>query len=147
MLLADAAQAVSGKLYILGGGWSLIGPEPTPMAIAIKIDLPWESADIPHTLQLDLLGEDGQPAVLPLQTEDDPEPRNRPMQISGQFQTGRPPDLRSGTPLDVAMALNIPPLPLQPDYHYTWRCSIDGESRQDWQVSFLTRPAQGAPNP
>jgi hypothetical protein len=147
MLLADAAQAVSGKLYILGGGWSLIGPEPTPMAIAIKIDLPWEAADIPHTLQLDLLGEDGQPAMLPLQTEDDPEPRNRPMQITGQFQTGRPSDLRSGTALDVALALNIPPLPLQPDRRYTWRCSIDGESRQDWQVSFLTRPARGSSHP
>jgi hypothetical protein len=24
MLLADAAEAVNGKLYILGGGWSII---------------------------------------------------------------------------------------------------------------------------
>ena len=26
MMLADAAQAVEGKLYILGGGWSVTGP-------------------------------------------------------------------------------------------------------------------------
>jgi hypothetical protein len=142
MLLADAAQAVGGKLYILGGGWSLIGPDPVPTAIAIKIDMPWDEANRPHTLQIDLLDEDGQPALLPLQTEDDPEPRNRPMQIGGRFQTAQPPNLRSGTPLDVAFALNIPPLPLQPDRRYTWRCSIDGRSEEGWQVSFLTRPAQ-----
>jgi len=26
MMLADAAQAVNGKLYIMGGGWSVMGP-------------------------------------------------------------------------------------------------------------------------
>jgi hypothetical protein len=86
MLLADAVQAVSGKLYILSGGWSLIGPDPAPTAIAIKIDLPWEMADRPHTLQLDLLDEDGQPAMLPLGTVDNPVPENRPLQISGHFE-------------------------------------------------------------
>ena len=40
MLLADAAQAVNGKLYILGGGWSVAGPDPTPMAIALKMEVP-----------------------------------------------------------------------------------------------------------
>ena len=28
ILLADAAQAVEGKLFVLGGGWSVTGPEP-----------------------------------------------------------------------------------------------------------------------
>ena len=28
MLLADSAQAIEGKLYILGGGWSITGPDP-----------------------------------------------------------------------------------------------------------------------
>src|SRR5207244_5203833 len=36
ILLADAAQAVEGKLYVLGGGWSTTGPDPAPMARAIK---------------------------------------------------------------------------------------------------------------
>jgi hypothetical protein len=27
MMRADAVQAVAGKLYILGGGWSVTGPE------------------------------------------------------------------------------------------------------------------------
>jgi hypothetical protein len=43
-------------------------------------------ADRPHTLQLDLLDEDGQPAMLPLGTVDNPVPENRPLQISGHFE-------------------------------------------------------------
>ena len=49
LMLADSAQAVEGKLYILGGGWSLVGPEPTPMAIALKIEVPWDETNRRHT--------------------------------------------------------------------------------------------------
>jgi hypothetical protein len=35
MLLADAAQVAEGKLYILGGGRNIIGPEPSSSAVAI----------------------------------------------------------------------------------------------------------------
>ena len=37
MILADSAQVADGKLYILGGGWSITGPDPTPSAVAIKM--------------------------------------------------------------------------------------------------------------
>src|SRR4029077_19300015 len=33
MLLADFAQVADGKLTVVGGGWSLTGPEPTPFGI------------------------------------------------------------------------------------------------------------------
>ena len=39
-MLADSAQEVGGKLYILGGGWSVTGPVVPPSAVAIKIDVP-----------------------------------------------------------------------------------------------------------
>ena len=32
MLLCDAAQVADGKLYVLGGGWSMTGPDPVPSA-------------------------------------------------------------------------------------------------------------------
>ncbi len=41
MLLCDAAQVSDGKLYILGGGWSMTGPDPVPSAVALKIDVYW----------------------------------------------------------------------------------------------------------
>jgi hypothetical protein len=40
MMLADAAQVANGKLFILGGGWSVTGPEPSPSAIVLKIAVP-----------------------------------------------------------------------------------------------------------
>jgi len=48
MMLCDAAQVADGKLFILGGGWSLIGPDPMPSAIAIKVDVGWHEATRAH---------------------------------------------------------------------------------------------------
>ena len=45
-MLADAAQAVEGKLYILGGGWSVTGPEPSASAIAAYIQVPWDRTNV-----------------------------------------------------------------------------------------------------
>jgi hypothetical protein len=134
ILLADAAQAVNGKLYILGGGWSNTGPEATPMAIAIKIEVPWTESNQRHMLRLALLNEDGRPVMVPTMVGD------RPLELTSEFEVGRPPGLKTGTPLDVAMAFNILPLPLPPDSRYVWRCSINDLSPEEWQVSFSTRP-------
>jgi hypothetical protein len=136
MLLADAVQAVDGKLYILGGGWSIRNAEPTPMAIAIKLEVPWTEANQRHTVALTLLDEDNRPVMVPTPVGD------RPVELSAEFEVGRPVGLRPGTPLDVPLAINLGPLPLQPDRRYIWRCSIDRESGENWQVSFATRPAQ-----
>ena len=65
MLLADSAQAVGGKLYILGGGWSITGPMPSPSAIALKIEVPWDLAARRHNILLELVDADGQPIRLP----------------------------------------------------------------------------------
>jgi Family of unknown function (DUF6941) len=139
MLLADAVQAVGGKLYILGGGWSIIGPDPNPMAIAIKVEVPWEESNRRHALQLTLLDEDGRPVMIPTPIGD------RPVELSMEFEVGRPPGLRAGTPLDVPLAINLGPLPLQPDRRYVWRCAIDSESEDNWQVGFSTRPLPSSP--
>ena len=136
ILLADAAQAVGGKLYILGGGWSITGPAPTPMALAIRIEVPWTEANIQHTLELKLLNEDGQPVMAPTVTGD------RPIELTSRFETGRPAGLRQGTPLDVNLAINLSPLPIPPGSRFVWRCFINGETADEWQVSFSTRSQQ-----
>lgn len=138
MLLADSAQAVNGKLYILGGGWSITGPQLAPTAIAIKIDVPWSEANQRHTLRLDLLDDDGQPVMVPTPTGD------RPVQIKSQFEVGRPPGLTPGTDLDVVLAINIGPLPIPPGGRYVWRCWINDETDDEWKLTFSTRPAQAS---
>src|SRR5215467_6166980 len=122
ILLADAAQSVDGKLYILGGGWSITGPDPVPMALAIKIEVPWTEANTPHTLELKLINEDGQPVIAHTPIGD------RPIELTSEFETGRPAGLRQGTPLDVALAINLMPLPLPPGSRFTWHCFIDGNT-------------------
>jgi len=136
MLLADAAQAVNGKLYVLGGGWSITGPGPTPSALAIKIDVPWDEGNKKHRFRLALIDGDGQPVMVPTAVQ----ATTMPVELSGEFEAGRPAGLKPGTPLDVVLALNIGPLPLQADARYVWRMWIDDQTREDWEVSFSTRP-------
>ena len=41
-MLADYAAAADGKLTIVGGGWTVTGPQPVPFAIAILVEVPWQ---------------------------------------------------------------------------------------------------------
>jgi hypothetical protein len=135
LLLADSAQVSEGKLYILGGGWSVTGPLPTPSAVAIKIDVPWDGANVVHRFELQLLTADGPPVKLPTVGGLEEE-----IKVEGDFEVGRPPGLRPGTPIDVPLAVNIGPMPLPPDSRYVWKLSIDGDTNELWQVAFSTRP-------
>ncbi len=136
MMLADAAQEVGGKLYILGGGWSITGPDPVPMAIALKLEVPWDRTNEQHSLLLELLDEDGEPVLVP-----GPESEEVPLQVTGEFEAGRPPGIKPGTPIDSALAVNFGPLPLEGGRRYQWRLSIDGETDEDWALGFSTRRA------
>jgi hypothetical protein len=75
LLLADSAQAIGGKLYILGGGWSITGPDPAPSAIALKVQVPWDRANHRYELLLELLDADGHPVEVTL--SEDGSPLNR----------------------------------------------------------------------
>lgn len=136
MMLADSAQAVDGKLYILGGGWSLTGPDAIPSAIAVKVEVPWDEANTKHALKLALFDEDGRPVKVPTPTGE------IPVELGTDFEVGRPPGLKPGTALDFVFAVNIGPLPLTPDERYVWQLSIDGRSEEGWQLAFSTRPAK-----
>ena len=131
-MLADSAQAVNGKLYILGGGWSVTGPAPATMALAVKIEVPWDEANMKHRFVLELLDADGRPFIAP--------GREGPLQVDGQFEVGRPAGVAPGTPIDFVFAVNIAAIQLVPSSRYTWRLSVDDNSHDDWYVSFATRP-------
>jgi Family of unknown function (DUF6941) len=135
LLLADSAQAVNGKLYVLGGGWSITGPAPSPMALAIKIDLPWDRANMKHRWKLELVDSDNRPVKTQIQPDAEPEP----FVIEGEFETGRPPGLKPGTPLDVPLAFNFGPIALQPGMRYEWRFSFAKYKEETWSVAFSTR--------
>jgi hypothetical protein len=133
MLLADSAQVSEGKLYVLGAGWS-VSHGTSPMALAVKVELPWEEANKNHSWTLELISEDNEAVMFP--GPDGPQP----LRAEGSLEVGRPSGLKPGTPLDATLALNVGPLPLSSG-RYIWRFSIDGETREDWQAAF-TRQAE-----
>jgi hypothetical protein len=133
LVLADYAVVSEGKLTIVGGGWSQTGPEPAPFGIGLLIQVPWDQSNTVHTFAVQLLDADGEPVVLETSEEDE-----QPVAFGGDFEVGRPPGLKPGTPLDFPVAMNSTPLPLEPG-RYEWRLTIDGQSQQDWTLAFTVR--------
>jgi hypothetical protein len=131
LMLADAAQVADGKLFILGGGLSDIGPGPQPSAIAMLIEVPWDRANINHDWKFELLDEDGTPVLF-----DD-----QPVIVGGQFEAGRPTGLAPGTSMNVPMAINFTALPIEPGRRYEWRLSINETGEPEWSLPFRVRPA------
>jgi hypothetical protein len=130
MLLADSAQVAEGKLYVLGGGLTAIGPRPQPVALALHIKVPWDRANIAHELSIELHDQDGQMISH----------NEKPLRFSGRFEAGRPAGLPHGSPLGVSMAINFGVMPLKPGQRYTFVLEIDGQRRTDWRAGFSTRP-------
>lgn len=139
MLLADHAEAINGKLYIMGGGWSITGPAPSQSALAIKIEVPWNDTNRRHELKVELLDGDYNPVLVPTPAG------NSALVVTGAFEVGRPPGIIVGSPLDVPFAFNIGPIPLESERRYIWRLSIDGKTDENWQVTFSTRPSGQPP--
>src|SRR6266508_1380039 len=135
MMLADSAQAAEGKLYIRGGGWNITGPEPSPSAIAIYIEVSWDLANMRHHWRLELMDSDGQPVMVPTPMGE------QPMVLEGEIEVGRPPGVTPGTGLGVPLAINLGPLPLPPGGRYEWRLSIRDQTEDNWRLPFSTRSA------
>lgn len=137
-MLADAAQAADGKLYILGGGWNIIGPEPSPSAIAMHLEVSWDLSNVRHQWRLDLVDSDGEPVMIPTPLGD------QALVLQGEFEVGRPAGVTPGTGLGIPLAINLGPLPLAPGRRYEWRLTIGSQSDENWRLAFSTRPAPAA---
>jgi hypothetical protein len=98
-ILADAVQAVGGKLFVLGGGWDTLYASRFParhasLGIGLRVRVPWTSADQEFTLSVDLLDEDGHSAF-------------GERFIKQTFRAGRPPGVPDGENIGVVRALTI----------------------------------------
>jgi hypothetical protein len=119
MLLCDYAQAVGGKLYIVGGGWSTlttIQPR-TNMSLAVRLTVPWSRANERIHIEAHLITNDGEEVT---QVTDNGE---APVRAEGDLEVGRPPGLRQGTPLDAAFVLNFEGLSLDAG-GYVWELNV-----------------------
>src|SRR3954447_12640270 len=92
------------------------------MALAVKIAVPWDAANLPHDFSARLLTEDGGDPVLATADGDVP----TPIEFQGRVEAGRPAGLAPGSELDAPFAVNIAGLPLPPG-RYEWQVAIDAE--------------------
>lgn len=134
MILCDAAQAdaATGKLHMLGAGWTWITTPLPPHAVAVMVQVPWDRTNERMALELDLLTADGVPVVQPGPTGPDP------VRVRAEMEAGRPAGIDRGSPISLVFAVNVGPLQLLPGRH-EWRATIDGQTfAESFQV--VARP-------
>ncbi|MFI7586252.1 DUF6941 family protein [Spongisporangium articulatum] len=140
MLLCDHVAVAENKLYVNGGGWVEIGPDPSPTAIAVLLEVPWNQTNRKIAFHLQLLHEDGQQPVT------QPGPMGPvPVIVSADLEVGRPVGVPEGAAIPVPMPINLPPLLLEPGANYYWEADINGEKREEWRLSFRTRSRPAPP--
>ncbi len=96
-LLADAAQAVGGKIFVLGGGWNLfrVANYPAPVHFAIAMGLGFTSDEVGTKFPLNVVIADE--AGVPIIPE-----------MKGQVETGQlAPDLPKAASVKIPVAINI----------------------------------------
>jgi len=85
VILADGAHVAGDKLYVLGGGWTILWAAEFPTkhtaAIAVGAMVDWQETNHRHRIEIALLSE-GKQLGEPL--------------VGGEFEVGRPPGLPIG---------------------------------------------------
>ena len=115
LILADAAQVLGNKLYLLGGGWDSLTvnagfPVQQSCAIAASFCVPWNFTNQRHTMELEIQGDDSEQLV----------------NVQGQFEVGRAPGIQQGQPQRSQLAIGMN-LPLQRPGVYVVIARVNGE--------------------
>lgn len=118
LILCDhAVTDPSGKVHMLGAGWTVTGTPTAPHGVAVLMKVPWDRANQKIPLHLRLLDDNGQPVH--------PQGPHGPGQaeVKADLEVGRPPGLKPGSPLPAAFAINVAPMLLPPG-RYEWRLTV-----------------------
>jgi len=141
LVLGDAASTdeATGKINLLGAGWSVTGPIVSMSAVAGFLRVPWEDLGAKIRFTLRLLDEEGEP-VRPCADSDGT------LSFTGEITPdaeGLEP-MATRVPFNLSFAIPIPPLPLVAGRVYEWVMEAD-ETRVA-SVQFVVRtelPANG----
>lgn len=95
LILADRAEAVNGKLYMMGGGWDRLYVvdfgTPQSISVAMGILVPWNATNVNHSL------------AIRVQTAD----ANELVGLGLNFNTGRPPTLGQAESQRIVLAFQL----------------------------------------
>ncbi len=127
LLVADRAEVVNGKLYLMGGSWDRIQPQQFPhrmmLGIAVGVRIPFAYTDDQHTVAIELLHND-----------------TRMIGFEAKLATGRPPGM-AGMDMLVPLAFNIP-IAIPAEGQVTLKAVIDGASGRRHEIKVIQRPQQ-----
>ena len=133
LILADRAEVLNGKLYMMGGAWDHIFvaniEQPVDINLTCCALVPYSETDDMHTMEIAITDPDGG-AVHP------------PFSVS--FKTGRPPDLERGafTRVPIAAGARIK----FPKYDcYTVAAVVDDRPDSGRRLAFYVKDPQAAP--
>jgi hypothetical protein len=132
LLICDSAEAVNGKLYILGGGWNMLYAPGTPVriALAILIAVPWDETNQRREMRIELVTSDGVQVLL----------NGQEVAANAEFDIGRPPGVKPGSTLNAPFAINFDGLMLdEGGYEFVVRIGDAIAARRPFQV--LSPPA------
>ena len=136
LVLADAAAAAEGKLYIHGAGWETIYAMDFPamhptIGVGARLRVAWEETNQPHSLEIDVVkgGENGDSIL--------PEP------LRADINLGRPAHLAPGSDQLLPIALSFVNLQFQEPDSYAVILRIDGKVLES--SPFNVAPLQGVP--
>jgi len=134
LLVADGAQVVDGKLYVLGGGWDrlrvpqLPGPPAAPFSVAVGISVPYNLTNQRLQFSIEVADADGVEVCTV---------------AKGEFEVGRPPGIRPGTSQGFQLA--VPASPTFRDAgRYVIRCSVEGKELGHAGIEVSTLPVSQA---
>lgn len=128
LILADFAQALGGKLYLQGGGWSRFKPPAYPASVQFGVGL---GVRVPYAET-----EDKHHVILTMQTADGVEL----WRIDADVETGRPPGSRGEAQLAILAVSGG--AELKGPGEFVLKASVDGRERK--RVSFKALPAPPA---
>ena len=137
LLLAHYAEEQSGMLFISGAGWTEIGPDPSPFAIAGLLQISWDETNRPHEIEITIVDSDGQPFMHPTATGE------QAFRVHASATVGRPPTARAGQWFSLPIAINFQPLQFRPGTDYIVRGVVNGTVLDE--VPFMIRPARPQP--
>ena len=130
LLVADRAEVVNGKLYLMGGSWDRIQPQQFPhrmmLGIALGVRIPFAYTDDQHTVAIELLHGD-----------------TRMIGFEAKLATGRPPGM-AGMDMLVPMAFNIP-IAIPGEGQVALKAVIDGQHGRRHDIKVIKRPQQQQP--
>jgi hypothetical protein len=134
LILSDHAEAVNGKLYLMGGGWDRRAVAdfrlPQAFSVSVGVLIPWSQTNRSIPLTISLTDADGQPIAPPFQS---------------QIVVGRPVNATPGQKLRYMLTINFQMVLPKPGAYVVEAALLDAASRRVTFYADSVPPAPGGP--